>query len=66
MRDFNQSPKSRFVLDRGNKKLLGVCSGLAAYSGFDTTLVRIAFVLGALLGFGSAIVVYLVLAMLAD
>jgi phage shock protein C len=66
MRDFNQSPKARFVLDRGNKKLLGVCAGLAAYSGFDTTLVRIAFVLGALLGFGSAVVVYLVLALVAD
>ncbi|RVU03254.1 PspC domain-containing protein [Novosphingobium umbonatum] len=66
MRDFNQSPKARFVLDRGNKKLLGVCAGLAAYSGFDTTLVRIAFVLGALLGFGSALIVYLVLALVAD
>jgi phage shock protein C len=66
MRDFNQSPKARFVLDRGNKKLLGVCAGLAAYSGFDTTLVRIAFVLGALLGFGSAVIVYLVLALVAD
>ena len=30
-----------FTLDRANGKLMGVCSGLAAASGADVTLVRL-------------------------
>ena len=55
-----------FTLDRQNKKVLGVCSGIARYFGFDVTLVRIAFVLGTLLGFGSLLVVYIAIALIAD
>ncbi len=41
-------------------KLAGVCAGLAASSGVDVTLVRIAFVLAGLSGFG--VIAYIVLA----
>ena len=57
---------SRFTLDSANKKIFGVCSGSAAYLGVDVTLVRIAFALGALLGFGSLFIVYIAIAMIAD
>jgi phage shock protein PspC (stress-responsive transcriptional regulator) len=39
----------------------GVCAGVAAYLGVDVTLVRVLTVLGTVFGFGSILVVYLVL-----
>ena len=55
-----------FRLDRQNGKLMGVCAGIGRYFGIDTTLVRVGFVLGTLLGFGSFILVYLGIALIAD
>jgi len=36
------------------------------YFGFDVTLIRIAWVAGTLLGFGSLVLVYLLIALIAD
>lgn len=58
--------RDAFHLDRANKKIMGVCAGIAAYFGVDVTLVRIAFALGALLGFGTLVLVYLAIALIAD
>lgn len=55
-----------FRLDKQNGKLAGVCSGLSNYFGVDTTLVRIGFVLGTIVGFGSLILIYLAIALIAD
>lgn len=55
-----------FRLDRQGGKLFGVCGGIANYFGIDATLVRIGFVLGTLIGFGSLIIVYLAIALIAD
>ena len=55
-----------FRLDKANGKVMGVCSGIARHFGADVTLVRIAFVAGALLGFGSLIVIYLAIGLIAD
>ena len=38
----------------------GVCSGVADYLGVDVTLVRLVTVVGAILGFGTLIVAYVV------
>ncbi len=46
---------------RNNRMLAGVCGGLAEFLGIDTTLVRLIFVAGALLGFGSFIFIYIVM-----
>jgi phage shock protein C len=46
---------------RNNRMLAGVCSGLANFFGIDPTVVRLIFVAGTLLGFGSFILIYLVL-----
>lgn len=59
-------PSKKFRLDRRDGKLMGVCSGIANYFGMDTTLVRVLFVLGTLLGFGSLILVYLAIGLIAD
>jgi phage shock protein C len=45
-----------------DKKLFGVCAGLAKYLGVDATVIRFVFVLSAFLTSGSAVVVYLALA----
>ena len=46
-----------FHLGRANKKVMGVCSGIADYFGWDVNIVRIAWVVGTLLGVGSLIMV---------
>lgn len=43
-----------------DKKIAGVCAGLAEYVGLDITLVRIAFVALALMG-GPGILLYIIL-----
>lgn len=55
-----------FRLDKVNAKIWGVCGGIANYFGIDATLVRIAFVLGTLIGFGSLLLVYIAIALIAD
>ena len=59
-------PAKNFALDRANGKFLGVCSGIARYFGINANIVRIGFVLGTLLGFGSFILIYLAIALIAD
>jgi phage shock protein C len=52
----------RLYRSRRDRKLAGVCAGLGVYLGIDQTLVRIAFVVGALLWWIAPIVfLYLIL-----
>ncbi len=61
------APMSKtFRLDKANGKLWGVCGGIADYFGIDATLVRVAFALGTIVGFGSLILVYAAIALIAD
>jgi len=46
---------------RNNRMIAGVCAGLAEFFGIDVTVVRLVFAAGALLGFGSFILVYIVM-----
>jgi len=48
-------------LVKGEKKIFGVCSGLANYFEMDVTIVRAVFLI-ALIGFGTGLIVYLILA----
>lgn len=57
---------SGFRLNKARGKLFGVCSGIADYFGIDVLLVRIAWVIGTLVGFGSLILIYLAIALIAD
>ena len=59
-------PRAGFRLDKTNAKVFGVCAGIADYFGIDAMLVRIGFVAGTLLGFGSPILIYLAVALIAD
>ena len=57
---------TKLTLNRANKKILGVCSGLADWSGIDAMIVRVAFVLATLIGFGSPILIYVALGLILD
>jgi phage shock protein C len=57
---------TKLMLNRANKKIVGVCAGLADWSGLDVTVIRILFVLATIFGFGSALLIYVVLALVLD
>ncbi len=46
---------------RTNRMIAGVCSGLGNFFGIDPTVVRLVFIAGTILGFGSFVLIYLVL-----
>lgn len=55
-----------FYLDRHNGKIFGVCSGIANYTNVDPLIVRLVFLAGTVFGFGSFVLIYLAIALLAD
>lgn len=57
-----KSDKQKLTRSRTNKKLLGVCGGIAEYLNLDPTLVRIAFVVGVIGSGGPFVLGYLGLA----
>ena len=56
--------RKRFVLSQTDKKLGGVCGGLADYFGIDSLIVRLAFV-ALILGWGSGLLLSILLWILA-
>lgn len=54
-----QTKQKRLV--KGEKKIFGVCSGLANYFDLDPTLVRVGFLL-LFFGFGTGLLLYIILA----
>lgn len=48
------SPRTRFYRDKQNAKLMGVCAGIAEYTGVDVLWVRLATVFLTLMGMGWA------------
>ncbi|ARU15429.1 PspC domain-containing protein [Croceicoccus marinus] len=69
MRDLtnrNDNSPRKFRLNKQRGKLMGVSAGMADYFGVDVMLVRIAWVLGTLLGFGSLILIYIAIGLIAD
>ncbi len=62
----SKPPRGSFRLDKGNAKVFGVCAGIGNYFDVDPMLVRIGFVAATLLGFGSPVLIYLAVALIAD
>jgi phage shock protein C len=56
---------TKFYLDKRNGKFMGVCAGIADYTGVDVTLVRAGAVLLTVLGSGMTIIAYLVVGWIA-
>lgn len=58
--------RSGFYLDKQNNKLMGVCAGIADYTGTDVFLIRLITVLLLFLTGGVVILIYLLIGLLAD
>lgn len=58
--------ENKFKLDKENGKILGVCAGLANWSDIDVTVWRLIFVITTLIGAGSPILIYFLIALIAD
>ena len=52
--------ENRLHRARNDRKLAGVCGGIAEYFGWDPTLVRVAWIVLTLMG-GSGILLYLIM-----
>ena len=57
--------RTAFYLDKQNGKWLGVCSGIADYTGVDVTIVRISTVLLTIFASGVLFLAYLIIAWMA-
>jgi phage shock protein C len=57
---------SRYALDKGNAKLMGVCSGFARWADVDPLLVRATLVLLTLAAGPVTILAYLITAFVAN
>ena len=58
--------RTKFYLDKRHGKVMGVCAGLADYTGFDVTLIRILFVLAVFMGGGALLPVYFITGFIAQ
>ena len=58
--------RTGFYLDKRSGKFMGVCAGIADYTGFDVLWVRIGFVLTTIFGFPFPLIAYLVIGWMAD
>ena len=56
--------QQKLTRSRHDRKLLGVCGGLAAFFGIDATLIRLIWALGTRFSVGLGLVAYLVAALI--
>ena len=52
--------RTRFYRDKRNGKVMGVCAGIADYTGFDANLVRVCFLAAVFLSGGSVLPFYFI------
>lgn len=62
MNDNKNNTSKRLYRSAVDRKICGVCGGLADYFGLDSTLVRLAFIALAVLGFSTGIILYILAA----
>lgn len=55
---------ARLYKSRIERKLFGVCGGIATYANVDPTIIRILFVVAAFASFGFMILLYIVMAII--
>jgi phage shock protein C len=52
--------RTRFYRDKQNGKVMGVCAGIADYTGFDVALIRICFLAAVFMSGGSVLPLYFI------
>lgn len=63
---FGLNQPKKLYKSRTDKKIMGVCGGLAKYTGISTTVIRFLFFFAMLAGWGAPLIIYLVLAIVLD
>jgi phage shock protein C len=58
--------RTKFYLDKRHGKFMGVCSGIAEYTGLDVTLVRIMMAGAVFMSGGSVLPLYFIAGFIAD
>ena len=58
--------RTKFYKNKRQGKVMGVCAGIADYTGLDVTIVRIAFVVALLMSSFSILPVYFIAGWIAD
>jgi phage shock protein C len=58
--------RTKFYLNRREGKFLGVCAGIADYTGIDVTWIRVAMVVSVFMTSGTTLLIYPVIRMVAD
>ena len=57
--------RTRFYRDKRHGKVMGICAGLADYTGFDVSLVRVCFVAAVFMSGGSILPFYFIAGFIA-
>ena len=57
--------RTRFYRNKREGKVMGVCAGIADYTGIDTTMVRLMFLFALFMSGGSILPVYFIAGMIA-
>ncbi|MDJ0978635.1 MAG: envelope stress response membrane protein PspC [Erythrobacter sp.] len=60
------SPRTKLYRDKHNGKIMGVCSGIAEYTGIDTIWIRLAAVASIFMTSGSSILFYFLLGLVLN
>jgi phage shock protein C len=55
-----------FYLNKHRAKLAGVCSGIADFTGWNVTWIRIATIVGTIVAWGGLALIYILIAWLAE
>jgi phage shock protein C len=55
--------RTRFYRDKRNGKMFGICAGIADYTGFDVSLVRVCFLASVFMSGGGVLPFYFIAAM---
>lgn len=50
----------KLTLSTQNKKIVGVCGGIGEYLNIDATIIRILWIIGTLLSFGTGLLAYVI------
>jgi phage shock protein C len=57
--------RTKFYRDKRNGKVMGVCAGIADYTGFDVSLVRVCFLAAVFMSGGSVLPFYFIAGMVS-
>ena len=59
---FTPAQPARLYKARSERKIFGVCGGLAAYSNVDPTIIRLLFIIASFASFGFVLLLYVIMA----